>query len=54
MKGGKIKMEENREKEFCDNLLDKNITREEALSIMNFFIGYFDINQDELDFDVKI
>ncbi len=46
-------MKENREKEFCDTLLDKSITREEALSIINFFIGYFDINQDELDLDIK-
>lgn len=42
--------EENREEGFCDNLLEMKVTREEMLCIINFFISYFEIKQNELDF----
>lgn len=42
--------EENREKGFCDNLLEMQVTRDEMLDIISFFINYFEIKKEELDF----
>jgi len=47
----KQESEEDRTEGFCDNLLDMEVTKNEALGIINFLIGYFDLNIDEVDFE---